>query len=160
MRGDPSDNLPGVRGIGPRTATRLLRGFGCARAAFDDLDRVRVVLGGAVAGRVAAPGARAAWELNCQVMAMRTDVALDLDLRRGPGVLPLPADAVSRAFYGQNLTWTARDALRVLAELEPGAPAPREPLPAWVESWPSGGARPRLPRLPRRPEPAQLTLFD
>jgi DNA polymerase-1 len=159
LRGDPSDNLPGVRGIGPRTATRLLREFGCARAAFDDLDRVRTALGGGVAARLAAPEARAAWELNCQVMAMRADVALELDLRDGPGVLPLPADAVSRAFYGQNLTWTAKDALRVLAELEPGA-LPRQPLPSWVDSWPTGGARPRLPRLPQRPQSAQLTLFD
>lgn len=160
LRGDPSDNLPGVRGIGPRTATRLLREFGCARAAFDDPVRVRATLGAGVAGRLAATEARAAWELNCQVMAMHADVALDLDPRRGPGVLPLPADAVSRAFYGQNLTWTAKDALRVLAEVEPGVPVPRAPLPSWVDSWPTGGGRSRPPRLPQRTASAQLTLFD
>ena len=167
LRGDPSDNLPGVRGIGPRTATRLLREFGTARAAFDDPDRVRATLGCGVAERLAAPEARAAWELNCQIMTMHPDVALGLDLRAGPGVLPLGADAVSRAFYGQNLTWTAKDALRVLAELDTDPVAPRTPLPShidsWaVDSWPTGGgARPPLPRLaPRTPQAAQLTLFD
>ncbi len=32
LRGDPSDNLPGVRGVGPRTAARLLAEFGTARS--------------------------------------------------------------------------------------------------------------------------------
>ena len=32
LRGDPSDNLPGVRGVGPRTAAQLLTEFGTAAA--------------------------------------------------------------------------------------------------------------------------------
>ena len=36
LRGDASDNLPGVAGIGPKTAARLLAEFGSASAAFDD----------------------------------------------------------------------------------------------------------------------------
>ena len=52
LRGDSSDNLPGVRGIGPRLGARLLAHFGSARAAFDD------PAGGA--GRLGARGRRAA----------------------------------------------------------------------------------------------------
>ncbi len=164
LRGDPSDNLPGVRGIGPRTAARLLCEFGSARAAFDSPDRVRAAFGAGVAARLAADGARSAWELNCQVMTMHTDVPVEFDLHGGPGVLPLPAAVVSRVFHAHNLTWTAKNALRVLAELET-SPSPSPPvMPSWVERSgepPTGWGRSRLPPLvARRRQPAQLSLFD
>jgi DNA polymerase-1 len=161
LRGDPSDNLPGVRGIGARTAARLLAEFGSARAAFDDLAGVRAKLGAGVAARLAEPAARAAWELNCAVMAMRADVPVPLDLQRGPGVLPLEADAVARVFRAQQLVWTVSDALAVLAGVDAGR-RPREPLPSWFDPQPADGwAREPLPKLPpRRPRAAQLSLFD
>ncbi len=165
LRGDPSDNLPGVRGIGPRTAARLLQEFGSAAAAFADPDGVR-----REARRRAwrpsvwpIPAARAAWQLNCQVMAMHDDVPIDLDLATGAGVLPLAADAVGAVFRGHQLVWSVNEALCVLAAADPDRlEQPRPPLPSWIDSAPSGGfARPRLPKLPpRRPEPAQLSLFD
>lgn len=163
LRGDPSDNLPGVRGVGPRTAARLLAEFGSARAAFDDLDAVHERIGAGVAGRMRADGARAAWERNCAVMAMRRDVALGLDLQGGPGVLPLPAERVGTVFRARNLTWSTGNAVRVLAEVEPGdvaAPRMDTGQPAieaggWWRSAPR-----RLPPLPaRRSRSEQLALF-
>src|SRR5207247_8537131 len=97
LRGDPSDNLPGVRGIGPRTAARLLQEFGSAAAAFDDLAAVRSRLGARIAARLADPDARATWELNCQVMAMNSDVPVE------PAALTLDADAVSWVFRARHL---------------------------------------------------------
>jgi DNA polymerase-1 len=160
LRGDPSDNLPGVRGIGPRTAARLLQRFGTAGAAFDDIDAVRREFGAGVATRLAADGARVAWTFNCDVMAFMADVRLDLDVTAGPGCLPLAADAVRRAYQRHNLTWTAKDALRVLAEVEAAAPPVHAALPSWIDSAPAYG-RPKLPKLPpRKPVAAQLSLFD
>ncbi|WP_460604116.1 5'-3' exonuclease [Jatrophihabitans fulvus] len=123
LRGDPSDNLIGVRGVGPRTAAALLAAFGSAAAAFDDLDEVAVRCGRGVAGRLGADGARAAWELNCRVMAMHDD--LDLAPVGSVGVLPWPAADVEAVYLGKSLTWTAAQAVRVLAEQEPAAAAPR-----------------------------------
>jgi DNA polymerase-1 len=154
LRGDPSDNLPGVRGIGPRTAARLLQEFGTAAAAFDDLDAVRSRLGAGVAARLAAPGARAAWEFNCRVMAMRADVPVQCR------PLPLDADCVARVYRAQNLVWTVNDALAALAHAEPAA-APREPLPSWIDAGPTTSwPRRTLPKLPPKPAHAQLSLFD
>src|SRR5919198_2594366 len=38
--GDPSDNIPGVRGIGEKTATRLLQQFGTIEGIFEHLDEL------------------------------------------------------------------------------------------------------------------------
>jgi DNA polymerase-1 len=163
LRGDPSDNLPGVRGIGPRTAATLLQKFGSARAAFDQPARVRAELGAGLAKRLDDPAARAAWELNCQVMAMHTDVAIGLDLGGGPGVLPLPAAAVDSIFRSQQLVWTVNEAVSVLAYADPHSVErpPRVPLPSWIDPAPGGGfRRPTLPKLAPRPPTAQLSLFD
>jgi DNA polymerase-1 len=163
LRGDPSDNLPGVRGIGPRTAARLLQEFGRAEAAFADPAGVRSKLGAGMARRLAEPAAQAGWEVNCQIMAMHDDVPVDLDLAAGPGVMPLSADAVGSVFREHQLVWSVNEALAVLAHVDPDRlEQPKPPLPSWFDSAPSGGfARPRLPKLPpRRPEPAQLSLFD
>jgi DNA polymerase-1 len=162
LRGDPSDNLPGVRGVGPRLAARLLAAFGSARAAFDDPDAVRSRLGAGLATRLADPAARAAWELNCQVMAMRDDLALEFDLSSGPGVLPLAPDPVGATFRSQNLIWTVRDALRVLADVEAEQrPAPHTTSMPW-DGYSGGPVQPRrLPKLPpKQPAMAQLSLFD
>ncbi len=154
LRGDPSDNLPGVRGFGPRTAARLLTALGGVREAFDDLDaggdRVTAAVGPAAAARLADPASRAAWELNRQVTAMHSDVAIDL----GAGHLPFPADEVRATFAALDLPWTAATALRVLAHDESApAPSPRPPLET---GW---GHRPARKRLPARPVSNQLTLF-
>ena len=143
LRGDPSDNLPGVRGIGPKTAAKLLCALGSARAAFDDLaeggSRVSEVIGAGGAAKLAHPDARAAWELNCQVMRLHSELRLDLTTTGG---LPLDATAVRAAFDLLQLPATGARALRVLAhfgiDAEVGAPPPAEtfPPPGW-----SGAAR-------------------
>lgn len=123
LRGDPSDNLPGVRGIGPKTAAKLLATLGSAAAVFDDLAaggaQVTAAVGSAAAKRLAHPEARTAWELNCQVMRMHCDVELGLNLSGGPGTLPLDPAAVGAAFRAHELTWTTPAALQFLAYQEP-----------------------------------------
>lgn len=166
LRGDASDNLPGVRGIGPRTAARVLSEFGTAAAAFDALDDVAERLGAGVGRHLAAAGARQAWELNCQVMAMHCDIPIALDLDAGPGVLPVPAAAVAEIYRRQNLTWTLRDALRVLADTDADVQTVR-PYPnagaaqrRWSDEPVPTAAQARLPRLvPRGADVGQLPLF-
>jgi DNA polymerase-1 len=126
LRGDPSDNLPGVRGIGAKTAAKLLATLGSAAAVFDDLaaggSQVKAAVGSAAAHRLAQPEARTAWELNCQVMRMHHDLELGLhglDISDGPGALPLDPAAVGAAFRAHELTWTTPAALQFLAYQDP-----------------------------------------
>jgi DNA polymerase-1 len=157
LRGDPSDNLPGVRGIGPKLAARLLTALGSAEAAFADLDtggaRVTEAVGPAAAARLADPAARQAWALNRAVMTMHTDVPIDL----GIGGLPLPTEVVRRIFGAEQLHWTTAGALRVLAHDDTVLPRPPgSPLEA---GWPMPGPARRYRRLPTRPVSNQLALF-
>ena len=158
LRGDPSDNLAGVRGIGPRTGARLLAEFGCAAAAFDQLDAVRERLGAGLAARLADATARPTWERNCAIMAARVDLRLDLDLSHGPGLLPLSEHAVRQVFREHGLIWSVRDALRILAEVdsEPGSERSPRDEPGWpVPTW----TAPRHPPLPVKATSDQLSLF-
>jgi hypothetical protein len=161
MRGDASDNLPGVNGIGPKTAAKLLTALGSARAAFDDIaaggSLVTAAIGAGATRRLAHEDARAAWELNCTVMTMHDDVALGLDLAGGPGCLPLAADAISAAFAPHQPGWTIVDALRVLCG-EQVAPRPQPVVVHSVSAFPSATRKIKLPPLPKKID--QLSLFD
>lgn len=119
MRGDTSDNLPGIRGIGPKTAQAILTAFGTVEAAFDDLDsgdtRVTSELGKAVSTKLNDSDGRAAYFRNLEIMTMYDDIELGLDLSSaGAGLLPLEADAVSAALATLELSSLRGRALRML----------------------------------------------
>jgi 5'-3' exonuclease len=163
MRGDASDNLPGVAGIGPKTAARLLAEFGSAEAAFDDAtgDGARCVrvLGKSTTRKLADPAARERWQLNCQVMSMHCTAPLGLDLDAGVGCLPLDEAAVRGTFA--RLELHVPTAVRALTGKEASAPQPRDVDAGWVpRPRPAPMRHPPL-RKPVEPEPAyvQETLF-
>lgn len=133
LRGDPSDNLPGVAGIGARTAPILLEQMGSMAAVWSDIehcDGVNLVatldswseetgarhLGNAVLRRLTAPGARERYEFNVSIMVGRDDLDLRLtpDSPGTPGLLPLDPDRVSRVVGHLGVEATTSRALRVL----------------------------------------------
>jgi 5'-3' exonuclease len=146
LRGDPSDNLPGVRGFGSATAARLLAAFGTVDAALAASEEaVRSAVGDIAAARLREPGVRELVERNRRLMRMYTDLPVpDPDSAR----LPLDRPAMRRAlaergiFLGPSL-WA----------LTGGTPPPEElDLPVRLP-------RARTVAARREPCAGQLALF-
>jgi DNA polymerase-1 len=74
LRGDPSDNLPGVPGVGEKTAARLVNDYGDLDGVFANLDRATPKLSQALAEHE--PQVRR----NAEVIPLVRDLSLDVDL--------------------------------------------------------------------------------
>jgi 5'-3' exonuclease len=153
LRGDPSDNLPGVRGFGAATAARLLGAFTTIEAAWAALDdggtpAVRAVVGEAAATHLASAEMRAIVARNRSLMRPRTDLPLpDLDALR----LPVDRLVMRRALADHGIHLGPS-----LWALTGGPPPPTDEVLAripqpWV--WRPGS------RARRDPAPGQLALF-
>ncbi|GAA1903684.1 hypothetical protein GCM10009737_00420 [Nocardioides lentus] len=140
LRGDASDNLPGVSGIGEKAAALLLEAAGSMQAVWADvehaggatlvaaLDSLAVErngrrVGAGVLRRLVADGAREQFEFNRSMMAGRDDLDLGLtpDVRRSTGALPLAEDAVARVAGHLGVTTTTDLAVRVLCGTTPAS---------------------------------------
>src|SRR5947209_1413820 len=53
LRGDPSDNLPGIPGVGEKTATKWIAEYGSLQALVDNVDEVRGKVGDALRAHLA-----------------------------------------------------------------------------------------------------------
>ena len=91
LRGDPSDNLPSIPGVGEKTAQKWIREFGSLENLVDRVDEVRGKVGDALREHLSSV------LLNRQLTELVRDVALEL----GPGDLAVrqwDRDAVHRLF--------------------------------------------------------------
>ncbi|MGB0100164.1 MAG: 5'-3' exonuclease H3TH domain-containing protein [Nocardioides sp.] len=135
LRGDSSDNLPGVPGIGERIAPVLLSEMGSMQAVWADIDHCagatlvatldsycaevgRPRIGATVLKRLTPPEARERFEFNLAMMSGRTDLDLGLtpDVPGSPGLLPLDPGRVARVVGHLGVPSTTDLALRVLTE--------------------------------------------
>lgn len=134
LRGDASDNLPGVNGIGEKTAALLLDQVGSMQTVWADVDtndgRGLVAtldawaeetggrkVGASVVRRLAAPGARERYDFNVRIMQGRDDLDLGLtpDVPGTPGLLPLDPARVSQVVGFLGVEATTSLAIRVLS---------------------------------------------
>lgn len=133
VRGDTSDNLPGVKGIGEKTAAVLLNHMGSMQAVWADIEHNEGAalvaaldswseetgarrIGASTLARLQAPDAKERYEFNLRLMAGRTDLDLGLtpDVPGTPGLLPLDITRVERVVGHLNMEATTALALRVL----------------------------------------------
>lgn len=153
LRGDPSDNLPGVRGFGSATAARLLTAFGSVDAAWAALANggaaaVRSAVGEAAAGRLASAEGREIVTRNRSLMRLRSDLPMPpLDTLR----LPIDRFVLRRTLAAHGIYLGPS-----LWALTGGSPPPTpEALAQVAQPW----VWRRSPRARRDPAPGQLALF-
>ncbi len=91
LRGDPSDNLPGIPGVGEKTATKWIAEFGSLQALVDSVDTVRGKVGDALRANLSSV------VLNREL----TDLVRDVPLPQTPDTLrmqPWDRDQIHRLF--------------------------------------------------------------
>jgi len=148
LRGDPSDNLPGVPGFGGSTAARLLTAFGSVDAAWAALDggnlrAVSAVVGAGASHHLGDPAGRETVDRNRRLLRMRTDLPVP-----HPDTARLPLDllAIRRALRQRGIHLGPS-----LWALTGGSPPPTDDeLPP---------LRARTTSLRRHPCAGQLALF-
>ncbi|WP_198943364.1 DNA polymerase I [Actinokineospora bangkokensis] len=91
LRGDPSDNLPKIPGVGEKTITKWMQQFGSLGALIDRVDEVKGKVGDALRANLA----------NVQLNRQLTELVRDVPLELGPADLAVrdwDRDAVHRLF--------------------------------------------------------------
>ena len=91
LRGDPSDNLPGIPGVGEKTATKWIVEYGSLESLVDNIDKVKGKVGDALRANVASV------VLNREL----TELVKDVPLAQTPDTLrmqPWDRDQIHRLF--------------------------------------------------------------
>jgi DNA polymerase-1 len=103
LRGDPSDNLPGIPGVGEKTATKWIQEFGSLGALVDRADEVSGKVGDSLRANVAQV------LLNRDLTQLLRDVPLGVDVNSFD-IKPLDESRVREIFDSLEFT-TLRDRL-------------------------------------------------
>lgn len=80
LKGDPSDNIPGVKGIGEKTATLLIQEFGSIEEIYKALKKKDKKISPAVAAKLAAGEEEAKFSRDLSMIEI--NVPLDFDLEK------------------------------------------------------------------------------
>src|SRR5215212_6066568 len=98
--GDPSDNIPGVRGVGPKSAASLLQQFGSVAEIYEGLDAVS-----AKGTRKKLEEGRESAFLSLELARMRFDAPVEFDAEalRFEGVSPESRDVLLRRYEFRSL---------------------------------------------------------
>ena len=144
LRGDPSDNLPGIPGVGEKTAAKWIVEYGSLQGLVDNVDSVRGKVGDALRDNLSSV------VLNREL----TDLVKDVPLAQTPDtlrLLPWDRDQIHRLFDDLEFRVLRDRLFDTLAAVEPevdegfdvrgGALEPGA-VAAWLAEHATGGAAP------------------
>ncbi|MBV9515171.1 MAG: DNA polymerase I [Mycobacteriaceae bacterium] len=112
LRGDPSDNLPGIPGVGEKTASKWIAEFGSLQSLVDNVDSVRGKVGDALRANLSHV------VLNREL----TDLVRDVPLAQTPDMLrmqPWDRDHIHRLFDDLEFRVLRDRLFDTLAAVEP-----------------------------------------
>jgi DNA polymerase-1 len=112
LRGDPSDNLPGIPGVGEKTATKWIAEYGSLQSLVDNVDSVRGKVGDALRANLSHV------VLNREL----TDLVRDVPLAQTPDMLrmqPWDRDQIHRLFDDLEFRVLRDRLFDTLAAVEP-----------------------------------------
>ncbi|WP_250323947.1 DNA polymerase I [Williamsia sp. CHRR-6] len=114
LRGDPSDNLPGIPGVGEKTAAKWIREFGSLADLVHNADQVKGKVGEALRENLA----------SVQMNRRLTEIVRDMSLPMGPDDLalqPWDRDRIHRLFDDLEFRVLRDRLFSTLASVEPEA---------------------------------------
>jgi DNA polymerase-1 len=141
LRGDPSDNLPGIPGVGEKTATKWIAEYGSLQALVDNVDKVKGKVGDALRAHLSSV------ILNREL----TDLIKDVPLAQTPDTLrmqPWNRDQIHRLFDDLEFRVLRDRLFETLASADPevdegfdvrGGMLEPGTLAAWLAEHGSGG---------------------
>ncbi|MGV0850042.1 DNA polymerase I [Mycolicibacterium phlei] len=112
LRGDPSDNLPGIPGVGEKTATKWIAEYGSLQALVDNVDKVKGKVGDALRANLSSV------ILNREL----TDLIRDVPLPHTPDTLrmqPWDRDQIHRLFDDLEFRVLRERLFETLASADP-----------------------------------------
>src|SRR5215213_8125446 len=112
LRGDPSDNLPGIPGVGEKTATKWIAEYGSLQALVDNVDAVKGKVGDALRANLSSV------VLNREL----TDLVKDVPLAQTPDTLrmqPWNRDQIHRLFDDLEFRVLRERLFETLASTDP-----------------------------------------
>lgn len=112
LRGDPSDNLPGIPGVGEKTASKWIIEYGSLQSLVDKVDTVRGKVGDALRAHVA----------NVVLNRELTELVRDVPLAQTPDTLrlqPWDRDQIHRLFDDLEFRVLRDRLFDTLAAVEP-----------------------------------------
>ncbi len=129
LTGDAADNVPGVKGVGDKTAVKLLMQYGSLDGIYEHAEEIKGALGQKIRGD------KENAYFSKKLISLRNDVPIDINFdsfstanldyaAAGKALAELGADAVSRAFLKEgnaDSTVASAAATATASAKEPGA---------------------------------------
>ncbi len=152
LMGDKVDNVPGVEGIGPKTASALLQEFGTIDGIYANIEKIKGKR------RENLEKGREAIALSRSLVTLKNDLEIDFDMSKAK-VGPIDANGLKHFFSEMGFRRFGHDIDRLLGKSAKSQPAEAEAKSAGVAGAAGVASPSRSSRSSRKRDDNQGELF-